>query len=369
MAYDASQLLDLVAETLNDLPKQVFEVLWTDQDYEACRIYQQDRMVIDGGKQIERHVMLDHNGMARYRRYYDTDDPSVGDHMDAITVPWTQLTTNYSWDELEIKHQMNSAKGFIDLMKTKRIAGLWALADLIEDRFWKTPNSSTDKLYPYGVPYYLNMINADEATNTEGFYGGTIRYQNASTGTACAGIDTASVEKWKNYAAVYTNIDNTLMKQLRVAFMKTRFKAPLFINDPSDVRGMQKRMYADSDTIAELMDFADAKDDNHSGKDVLGRMIVNDGATCLINRLPLVWVPQLEGDTDPETGDTTSPIYCVDFKYFRPVIHDGYWMRETKPMTDKGQHTVYTVFLDGAHQNLCTNRRRAGFVFHKALAA
>jgi len=27
------------------------------------------------------------------------------------------------------------------------------------------------------------------------------------------------------------------------------------------------------------------------------------------------------------------------------------------------------VFLDGAHQNLCTNRRRCGFVLHKQVTA
>jgi len=32
------------------------------------------------------------------------------------------------------------------------------------------------------------------------------------------------------------------------------------------------------------------------------------------------------------------------------------------------QHTAYTVFLDGAHNNLCLNRRTAGFVMHKTTA-
>jgi hypothetical protein len=34
MGIDNDKLLDLVATTLKDLPKQTFEVAWTNQDYE-----------------------------------------------------------------------------------------------------------------------------------------------------------------------------------------------------------------------------------------------------------------------------------------------------------------------------------------------
>ncbi|KKK52020.1 hypothetical protein LCGC14_3109120, partial [marine sediment metagenome] len=78
-----------------------------------------------------------------------------------------------------------------------------------------------------------------------------------------------------------------------------------------------------------------------------------------INRLPVVPIPQLNGASN-------TPLYTVDFAKFIPYVHDGYWMEEKKPMTDRGQHTSYTVFLDGAHNNLCLNLRTAGFVMHKA---
>ena len=44
MAVKNSDLADLIAITLNDLPKQEFEVAWDSQDYEFCRIYQTERM-------------------------------------------------------------------------------------------------------------------------------------------------------------------------------------------------------------------------------------------------------------------------------------------------------------------------------------
>jgi len=368
MGVKNADLVDLIETTLPDLPEQYFEVTWTNQDYEACRIYQRDRMEIDGGTSIKRKVMFDPTGNARYRRLFDTDDPAVSDVMVEIDVPWTQIGTHYSWDKLEILRNKNSAKGFIRLLETRRIDGLWSLADLIEKRFWKTPTSSTDDLYPYGVPYYLNCLDAD--ATTAGFNAGTIRYQNASTGTVCAGIDTAEQTKWKNYAAVYTKVDNAMLKTFRTAFLKTRFKAPLFINDPAQKRNAAKRIYCDADTAVSLQELADAKDDRHNAVDVLGNIRMGDDAVVRLNRLPVVYINQLDDVVDLESGkDATAyaPIYCVDFEKFIPYVQDGFWMEEGEPMTDRTQHTTFTIFLDGSHNNLCVNRRTAGFVIHKPI--
>lgn len=361
MAVKNSELADMIAITINDLPKQEFEVGWDNQDYEACRIYQNERMVIDGGNQIERKVMLDNSGNARYRRAYDTDTPTVGDVMHTIKAPWTRIGTNYSWDDFELIQNKNNAKGFISLMKVRRVDGLWDLADLIEERFWKTPESSTDDLYPYGVPYYITMYGASDGVvgTTAGFNGIYIEYQDGVGGTTCANIDAATEAKWRNYRAVYTAVDNAMLKAFRLAFMYTRFKAPLFVNDPQNKRTAAKRVYADFDTTAELMDLADQKDDRHTGKDVLSNLRIDDTGLCYVNRLPVVPIPALN-DAD------YTPIYCVDFTKFIPYVHDGYWMKEGEPETDRGQHTTFTMYLDGAHNNLCLNRRTCGFVLHKA---
>ena len=366
MGIKQTELADMIMLTLNDLPKQVFEVAWDNQDYEFCRIFNNEAMKIDGGNQIEREVMLDNLGNAHYRRAYDTDSPKVGNVMHKIKVNWTRLGTDYSWDDFEILRNVKggNAKGFIDLLKTKRIEGLWSLAELIEERAWKTPTSSSDDLYPFGIPYYLRLMGT--GTSTDGFVAKTILYQDGTTGTTCANIDAETESKWRNYAALYSNIDNAMLKKFRLAFMKTHFKAPLFIKDPSDKRTAQKRIYTDFANTAELMELADAKDDNHSGKEVMGKMVVNDGALVYVNRLPVVPIPQLEDYAEPYSSAAVAPIFCVDFKFFQPVVHDGYWMKETEPLNDRGQHTTFTVFLDGAHQNLCRNVRQCGFVLHKS---
>lgn len=362
MSVKNSALADMISITLNDLPSQEFEVGWDNQDYEACRIYQSERMVIDGGYRIERKIMLDNSGNARYRRAFDTDEPTVGDVMHTIYAPWTRIGTNYSWDDFEILQNKNNAKGFIDLMKVRRVDGLWHLADLIEERFWKTPETSTDDLYPYGVPYYITYYTDTSGTlNTSSgaFNGKATKFQDGNYSYTIANISGSTEPKWRNWCGVYTAIDNAFLKAFRLAFMWTRFKAPINIDDPQNKRAAAKRVYTDFDTCAQLMDLADQRDDKHTGKDILGNLKVDDTGLVYVNRLPVIPIPALN-------DASYTPVYCVDFTKFIPYVHDGYWMKEGEPETDRGQHTTFTVYLDGAHNNLCLNRRTAGFVLHKA---
>ena len=365
MAVKNAQLADLIATTLEDLPKQEIEIMWDHPEYEFSRIYQNERMEIESGTAISRRVMLDHTGAARYRRLYDTDEPTVNDVVQTITVPWVQIGTEYSWDRREILRNRQPA-AFVDMVKTRRYDGLWSLANLIEERAWKTPTSASDDLYPYGVPYYLNMLNAD--TTGAGFSGQTIRYQDGSTGTSCAGLDASTFANWRNYAATYTQINANFIDTYRIAFLRTRFKAPINVQDPSSETANSKRIYTGFQAMSEIMRLADSKDDNHTGKDIMSNVRMNDDGLAMINRLPVVYPgEELDGVTDPVTGTTTDPIYTVDFAFFKPVVMADDWMHEEEPMTDRRQHTAYTIFLDGSHNNLCTNRRRAGFVMHKPI--
>lgn len=358
---DNDQLADLIATTLKDLPQGQFEVMWDSQHFEFASIYEANRRQIDGGTSIQRNVVLDETGNARYRRLFDTDNPTVEQIQHTIDVPWTQIGTDYSWDVLEVMRNKNSSKGFINLLESRRMERLWGLAELFEDRGWKTPTSATDKLYPYGIPYYLNMLNS--GVTTAGFNGQTVRYQDGSTGTIVAGIDGATEAKWRNYAATYTKVDNALLRTLRRAFLLTRFKPPAMVKAPGkDAPGPVVKLYTNADVNVELQDLSDKRDDNNTQKDLAGKALVDVDGVVMFNRRPFVYIPQLDGVAN-------NPIYCVDWSKIQPIVQDGYWMEESKPMIDRGQHTTVTVFLDGSHQNLCINRRTAGFVIHTVTSA
>jgi hypothetical protein len=374
MPVDNASLADLIATTLRDLPKDQFEVMWDSQHYEFCEIYQEHRRKIDGGTSIQRNVILDRFGRARYRKLYDTDQPTVDQSQFQINVPWTQLSTDYSWDVLEIMRNKNSAKGFIDLLESRRCERMWDMAELIESRGWVAPTSATDSLFPYGIPYYINFL--DNGVTTGGFAGKTVRYQNGTTGTLVAGIDGAAEPKWNNYADTYIRVDNSLLRKMRSAIRRTRFKpAPWAIKPGNDKVGSPIRLYVADDVCSQLDDLADKRDDhtqpdfNKTYNDLAGKMLHDFEGVSHFNKMPIVYVPQLDGMSVQGTStlQTPNPIYCVDWTKLQPVVQDGYWMEEGKPMFDRGQHTTFTVFLDGCHNNLCINRRTCGFVLHNGI--
>lgn len=371
MGVALQDIADVIATTLDDLPKGEFEVMWDSQNYEFCQIYQAHRRSIDGGKALTRNVMLDQTGAARYTPLYATDTPQVDNSQKQITVPWCNITTNYSWDEVEILANKNDAKGFIDLIKSRRTERMWGLAELIETRGWLTPSAFGDSLYPYGVPYYINFLN--DGVTTGGFAGQTIRYQGGTTGTVCAGLDAAVEPKWRNYADIYTKVDNALLRAMRSAVRRTRFRpAPFAIKPGNDKVGSMIKIYANEVTTGELEDLSDKRDDNNTPDDLAGKMLHSFDGVAHFNKMPIVYVPQLDGLTvtgASATVNTPDPIYCIDWSKFQPVVLGDRWMQESKPITDRSQHTTLTVFLDGTHQNLCINRRTAGWVIHKAITA
>jgi hypothetical protein len=130
-------------------------------------------------------------------------------------------------------------------------------------------------------------------------------------------------------------------------------------------------LYAADDVVTELEDLADKRDDNSGPTDLAGKMLHSFDGVTHFNRMPIVYIPQLDGYTvlnSLNVAYAPNPIYCVDWSKIQPIVQEGYWMEESKPMVDRGQHTTFTVFLDGSHNNLCTNRRTAGFVLHNAIS-
>lgn len=361
MSVSNAELIDLVRTTLKDLPRGEYETMWDRQNYVFATQYNKHRRQVDGGTSIERNVVLDQTGRAHYTRLYATEDPSVQNLHHKINVPWTQFRNSMSWDKLEIIRNKNSVKGYINLMKTRRSEALWDLVELFESKGWRAPESATDDLNPFGVPYYLNML--DAGSTTAGFNGQTIRFSGGTTGTICAGIDAASEAKWRNYAATYQKVDNSLMRSMRRAMLATNFTAPPGVQETGlGGRSAKMELYTGLDTLVELQDLADKRDDATAPKDLAGRALAEKEGVITFNRVPVVYTPALD-------GEQYNPIYAVDWEKFQPMVQDEYWMVESEPMIDRLQPSVVTVYIDGAHQNLCVNRRTAGFVMHNPIPA
>jgi len=367
MAYTYDQLSGLIATTHTKYPKQELTVTWDDTRFEAARIFQKDNVKKQGGTTITGKAMLSPTGNARWVDYYEKDELAQGETLHEFTMPWKRFTTNWSWDELEILQNKSDPEGFIDLAKVKEMQAIWDLAKLFEASFWKTPTSSSGKEIR-GVGYYIRMMNKD--TTTAGFVGKTIRYQDATTSTTCAGIDANVYSQWCNWADLYTAVNDDLVKRLRKAFLRTKFRAPLGATQFETRKAAKRRVYTGQTVKEDLFSYLDAKDDVHQTKETFGRMLVGEGTDMLINGHDVIDIDTLEGLTDPETSDTADPIYCIDFSHFVPVTYSGYWMVTRGPVNGGTvQHTVFTMFKDGACNVWCDSPRDAGFVIHKALTA
>jgi len=338
--------------------------MWTHHEYEFNRIFAEDNLSIDGGTSIKRNVVLNHSGQAQFRRMFDQDQANLDFKHQQIDVPWTQLSTKYVWDIAEILTQQNSTKGYINLLKERMQDALWSWADLIEERGWSTPTDSSDDLFPYGIPYYLNKL--DAGSTTGGFNGKTIRYGDTSTGTVCAGLDAslAKFARWRNYADVYTAVDNSLLLKMRKAFRLTKFKAPRIVSGYGQDNSSKRMVYMPGTAFDKMCDMAAKNDDSSTPADLMGgvRVRTDMNGNPYINGHPMMYIDNLDTDID-------NAIYAVDWAKLKVVTQDGYWLEEGKPKNPSNAHTTFVVNVDGRCCILCTNRREAGFVMHNAIAA
>lgn len=366
--YTYDQLGGLAAFVHTKYPRNKLTVTWDDHNYEGARIFNEESIKMQGGTTITGSAVLSPTGNARYVGYYEVDELSQGETAHAFTMPWARVTTNWSWDEFEILQSKSNPEGFINLAQEKEMQAMWDLANLFETAFWNPPTSNSDDKFPRGLPYFVRMLDADSTTG--GFEGKTIRFRDGTTGTECMGIDADTHSTWRNWADVYTAVDNEFVAKMRKAFNRAKFRAPLGAKQFEVRKAAKRRIYTGFTAKETMFEYLDAKDDVHTTKDAFGRMVVTDGTDMLINGHDVVSIDALEGATDIATGSTTDPWYVVDFAHFTPVCYSGYWMELRGPVHGgTKQHTVWTMYKDGAHNIWCDSPRSAGFVIHKAITS
>ncbi|MFP3386145.1 hypothetical protein, partial [Tritonibacter sp. SIMBA_163] len=97
-----SDLLDLTRTTLENLPDMKFEVPLDYQRYPVCNMwFSQEKKQVDSGTSIERNIMLDTSGNARFVRLYQKTPINVTDVQKKITAPWVQAQTHWSIERRE----------------------------------------------------------------------------------------------------------------------------------------------------------------------------------------------------------------------------------------------------------------------------
>lgn len=305
------------------------------------RWFRDDKVMIDGGRGIERQVMLDeeeddgvHTGP------YAEDVVDYQDVMDAVSVKWVFAKVGWTFNYDEIVSNRDG-EALFDLIQTKRSAKMLKLAKSIENHGWSKPTSSSDRINPWGVTYWIVK------NSTRGFTGGL-----PSGFTDLAGIDLDEHENFKNWSNVYTDVSRQdLIRKMRDARLETEFMSPIEVGGDGDVIMETYRHYCNNQTYLDLQEKQEDQNEN-LGPDI-GRS--NVGA-LLFNGNPIVSVPALNSDFQ-------DPIYSICHDTFSPVVHEGNFLRESDVIRSAKNADTYVVFIYLKYNFLCVDRRRNSVIY------
>jgi len=313
----ASSIDDLITATLKDLGRLRYTQIAQELQYyvAAEQILRRDRAVFDSGESIRRNLMVRHGNEAKMVGMYAVDNYNVGRVLETINIPWRHANTNYVFERRELLMNRNAAK-IVDLIKTRRDSAMLAQVELMEEQFWGKPAD-------------------DDDTFDAGF------------STAPGGLNHPRFKNWIGRYSAITKAD--LVKQMREAHFRTRFRSP--INGSRDYRrggiGDRFRIYTNYKVYAGLVDLAEGQNDTITSGDIAQY----DGGT-IFKRNQIVIVPQL--DNEYRSDD---PVYMIDMGQFFPVFLRGDILREEKPMPVPGQHNARAIDVDTTFNILCDNRR------------
>lgn len=300
------------------------------------KLFKKDKVVMSGGYEVQWDVMVDHSDSSAMVGLFNQDDTDVPAIMQQITVPFRHQQTYWTYDTRE-KSMNSGTEKIVDVVKMRHDGALIALAEKAEDQFFGEPASSTDVTSVFGLKYWV------VANGTTGFTGGN----NSNFSAGPGGLDSSNFTRWKNYAGLYTNVTrDDLVREIKTAFKKIDFQAPLGVTDFRSGRGQRYRIYLDETRHTLLEELAENQNDK------LGSNLASMDGQTTIKGIALTYVPKLDGVTSP-----TAPVYMLDFNSFFPIVMKSNFMQQTGPVTKGGQHTVKEVFIDLSWNIACVYRR------------
>lgn len=337
-----TDLADLVSATLRELGR--FKISQIAQQLTRYEVYtkwfKKDKLTFEDGIGIQRNLLSRLSNNAAHVGLLDEDTVNIVDVLDQLRVDWVQATTSYGIIREETLMNRGASR-IVDLIKARRTAAMLDMIQELENKAWAAPTSSSDKLVPFGLPYWV--VKASGTPSHQGGY--------PSGWTSIAGVDLADSPNFKNWTGQYVSKTKAdLVKKMRTMHRKCGFIQPIDKQDFLNGKGEQYRVYVNEATISAIEDLGEAQNEN------LGRDIASiDGMGMAFRGHPIVYVPKLD-------EDTTDPVYMIDHGTFYPVGLKGAWFYESqKPAPN--QHRVAQVFIDTSYNYLCVNRRCNGVLY------
>jgi len=362
MGLQIEQCADLLYGTLQKFEKNQFQIALKHQTAEVVnRWFKKDKMVLDGGDQVNFYLQLKNSNNASHTRLYDTDNVNVANVISEGSVKWTHAKTAWAFDIRALAMNKGNSTRVFNMLESRVKAAYHDFVNLLEEAAWKTPASSTDDMNPHGIAAWLVQSDADNETGDfTGYVGDYTTADDSESaystvgGLACTSTSNARWANW--YADHNNNLDYSLLKLLRRGFRKTKFQTPTIAGKALDPESSfyNFRFYTSSAVLDALEDMA-LKADDRVGAD-LGKY----AGAVVFKGIPFIYVDELDTELTYVRG--ADPIYGVNHSHFKPIVLSGNNFRTTKPTPKGGSHNVLEGFVDLSYAYVCDNRRAGGFL-------
>lgn len=340
-------MVDLGLATQREQGRMRFELIAENyQDYIIMRHFlEQNRMVITGGKGIQRNLMDRIPDAASHVGLMDQYTYNIEDLLAQIQVNWVMARSHWSYGKVEVAENSNAGENQIaDMLKARRVGAALSMVEELEKKGAVKPATSADVKNPWGLTYWI-VQNA-----TKGFNGGL-----PSGHSTLAGLDLTAHANFKNYTDTYSDVSESgLFVKLREALMKMRYRTPVTVQDYARGPGEAQRVFVRMDTLLAMQTYTKGSGDA-AGLSVGG----SDFNTLLMNRIPVEWWPYLD---DADTGNVY-PIYCIDFNHFSMAILSGFDMTEEEPRKSTDNPLWFNCDTHLRYNFLCTNRKKQAVLY------
>ena len=327
-------LADVTALTLQQLGRFKWSDISLDlQEYVGFnQLMQKNRITWNDGDRLDWNVQVSTATSARNNGLYEVDTVDVEDFMQIATVEWRNTEAKFAF-EAHARDMNRGASRILDFIKPRLNASMGSYANVIETNTWTNPADSSDKLKPFGIPYYV-VWNA-----TEGFNG-----SNPSGYTAgAAGLNSDTFTRWKNYTAQHASIAD-LVKKMRKASRFVKFIAPMRAVQAPYGTSDNYGYYTTYSILASLEERLEAQNQN------LGNDIASKDGRTLFKGNPVIWAPKLE-DKDSEV------LYGINWGKMKMGFLSGWFMKQNGPKAMGSQRHIIRTYWDNTYQLQCFDRR------------
>ncbi len=373
--HEDQDLYDLLKITTEHYPNEhKLTVLHERHDWPVMNEwFKNHREQVVSGTNVTETIMLDADGNAKFVEPYETDEATVPNTMATLSMPMKLAQVAWLTEKTELLRNRAPSK-MIDLVEKKRTEADFSIANLLERRGFRGPNSTTDRKNPYGLPYYLVPITAAQVTAATyghqganpnfGTYLGGSAHSSNSAATTCLGIasDEAAYALWRNYndfwshdttASILTDFDQDDVVKIARMYRRLRFRGPVNAKQFSDGSKANFAGYTDEPMI-ETMEKLAQRNNESLGAD-LGKFMGN----VVCRGVPIMWAEEM--DDWVNTGGTAShTLAFVNHDYFVPYCMEGDYFAESGPFRDDDRHRVAKYFIDLQFNFWCSNRRLCG---------